>query len=412
MDVNLWEACATLGIRVEECAYSTVRKAFLRMALRYHPDKIPMQASSNEKNEARNIFEKAVHAYHSILSSFDVEGTVGVKHTRGSDDRNPRETRRKGEEGEEGEEFEYYTPMGFMSTSSEEPRVIQLVDLVMNYSDIKYGTMKRVRVQSIETCPSCEGTGIGDAAARARTCPICDGDRVVTASMGPRLFRKNRCDGCDGKGKIRAKATIDTCCLKCRGRGTITKLKEIELHIKACTPNFKSYFVDVGMRHTYLVIIRYYLPDPTVFINFSTGDITKFIKINLEEALLGFDKKTICLPDGKKFVIKTQDDSSSSSVIRDDNDNDNRDHTDHITAVATSTDVIRPKATSTVAYTRPGTIFIFPGEGLGLRREKDNAKESAAGDLKVIVDVEWPVPGSTQLRKIFKYADIIREIFS
>jgi molecular chaperone DnaJ len=92
------------------------------------------------------------------------------------------------------------------------------------WTAIRGGTT-RLQIQRQETCPTCKGKG---STGGAHTCPECNGSGQVT-QMGGRMKFNVTCPTCGGTGKIQ------TPCPTCHGEGTVTRTEQIEFRIKPGT---------------------------------------------------------------------------------------------------------------------------------------------------------------------------------
>jgi molecular chaperone DnaJ len=92
------------------------------------------------------------------------------------------------------------------------------------WTAIRGGTM-RIPIERQETCPTCKGHA---SAGGPRTCPECHGSGQVNQMHGQMKFNV-QCKMCGGSGKI------ESACPTCRGEGTIHKTEQVEFRIKAGT---------------------------------------------------------------------------------------------------------------------------------------------------------------------------------
>ena len=92
------------------------------------------------------------------------------------------------------------------------------------WTAIRGGTM-RIPIERQETCPTCKGRA---SAGGPRTCPECSGTGQVTQMHGQMKFNV-QCKMCGGSGKI------ESACPTCHGEGTVRKQEQVEFRIKAGT---------------------------------------------------------------------------------------------------------------------------------------------------------------------------------
>ena len=92
------------------------------------------------------------------------------------------------------------------------------------WTAIRGGTT-RIEIQRQEQCSTCKGQG---TVGSSHTCPECNGSGQITQMNGRMKFNV-QCPRCGGSGKIQQP------CPTCHGEGTITKRDSLEFRIKAGT---------------------------------------------------------------------------------------------------------------------------------------------------------------------------------
>ena len=92
------------------------------------------------------------------------------------------------------------------------------------WTAIRGGTM-RIPVERQEVCPTCKGKA---SSGGPRTCPECGGTGQVTQMHGQMKFNV-QCKMCGGTGKV------ENACPTCHGDGTVRKTENVEFRIKAGT---------------------------------------------------------------------------------------------------------------------------------------------------------------------------------
>jgi molecular chaperone DnaJ len=92
------------------------------------------------------------------------------------------------------------------------------------WTAIRGGAM-RIPIERQETCPTCKGKA---SAGGPRPCPECHGSGQVTQMHGQMKFNV-QCKMCGGTGKI------ESACPTCHGEGTISKTEQVEFRIKPGT---------------------------------------------------------------------------------------------------------------------------------------------------------------------------------
>lgn len=218
-----------------------IKKAYRKMAIKYHPDKNPGDKAAEEK------FKEAAEAYD-VLSDADKRArydqfghSMGPQGFGGGG----------GSHGFAGggftmeDIFEHFGDIfggreafgGFAGAASgRRPRkhVNKGTDLritvKVTLKDILNGVDKKLKIPKLVADPHCKGTGAKDGTA-FHTCPRCNGAGYVTTVqntfMGP-MQSQSVCPECNGEGKV-----ISEQCPYCHGQGVEKKDEIISFHIPA-----------------------------------------------------------------------------------------------------------------------------------------------------------------------------------
>ncbi len=235
----------TLGIK-KGATEDEIKSAFHKMAMKYHPDRNPGDASAEEK------FKEVNEAY-SVLSDpdkkakYDRFGFAGVDPSYGA-----------GEGGfsggfggsgfrgfsssdfgfdDLGDIFNMFTGGGSSySTTRNGPRRGADIQkrMTISFEEAAFGVKKTIKITKDCECEACKGTGAKDGTAK-HTCPQCNGTGTATTVQNTILGTMRRtgtCPTCNGKGYV-----IDTKCSKCYGSGTINKSVNINVDIPAGVDN-------------------------------------------------------------------------------------------------------------------------------------------------------------------------------
>ena len=200
-----------------------IKKAFRKLAKKYHPDMNPNDKTAEAK------FKEINEAY-SVLSDpekkqrYDAYGHAGVDPSFGNSDG-----------GFGGMDFDVSDIFGsFFGGSSRRRGPMRGDDIgyriMLSFEEAAFGCKKEVTFQRIEQCSSCKGHGTANAAP-APVCPTCNGSGQVKVQQRTPfgIMQSSRtCDACKGSGKL-----IKTPCKTCNGSGLEKKKKNIEISIPA-----------------------------------------------------------------------------------------------------------------------------------------------------------------------------------
>ncbi len=203
----------------KSAADAEIKRAYRALAVNYHPDKNPGDATAEDK------FKEAAEAY-SVLSdaqkraSYDRFGHQGV----GAGVVDPGFSNIE-------DIFEVFGFGDMFGQRQGRRSTVQRgsdlrFDLEITLEEAATGKDEKLRIPRLETCEECKGSG-AEKGSTAETCVTCAGAGQTRYSQG--FFSVMRtCANCGGAGKI-----IKSPCKKCRGAGRVEKEKTIEIKIPA-----------------------------------------------------------------------------------------------------------------------------------------------------------------------------------
>lgn len=108
------------------------------------------------------------------------------------------------------------------------------VQLDISFMEACKGVSHDITVNRVEDCPDCKGTG-AKAGTTAKTCPDCKGTgriNVQQRTMFGSMMSQRPCTKCGGKGKI-----IENPCPKCSGSGKVNMRKTVSVKVPAGIDN-------------------------------------------------------------------------------------------------------------------------------------------------------------------------------
>lgn len=207
---------------------SDIKKAFRKMAHKYHPDK-------NGGDEAK--FKQASEAY-AVLSDekkraeYDTYGTTFGNGAGAGQGFGGFDFSNFAQQG--GVEFDLGDIFGDMFGGQRGARTKRgndiSIDIEVPFKDSIFGIERKILVTKNSTCDACSGTG-GKPGTSMTTCSVCNGNGQVhetKKSILGTVSVARTCDNCLGKGEMPKEK-----CKKCTGQGVSRKQSEISLNIPA-----------------------------------------------------------------------------------------------------------------------------------------------------------------------------------
>ena len=221
-----------LGVKKDASA-DEIKKAYRKMAMKYHPDRNPGDKEAEEK------FKEVGEAYE-VLSDADKKARYDQYGFAGVDPNFGAGAGGYGGAGFGG--FDGFSDLGDIfgdffgggrsrGAQQNAPRRGENVmsRLELTFEEAAFGCEKEVATPRIENCPNCNGTGSADGVIE--TCSQCRGTgqvRTVQNFMGMQMQSTATCPSCNGRGKI-----IKTPCNTCKGKGKVRRTNRVNVKIPA-----------------------------------------------------------------------------------------------------------------------------------------------------------------------------------
>lgn len=212
-----------LGV-AKGAAKDEIKKAYRRMARKYHPDvsqEPDAEAKFKEINEAyevlsddqkRSVYDRFGHAglgggvggfggfdFGGFRDPFDIfEEVFGSFGGFGG------RTRQRGRSPRRGADLRY--------------------EMTLEFEEAVFGVEREIEVPRQETCPVCKGDGVEPGTSPIR-CPDCNGTGEIRRQTGF-FISIGTCPRCQGRGEI-----ITSPCKECNGRGRVAKTRRLSVKV-------------------------------------------------------------------------------------------------------------------------------------------------------------------------------------
>ena len=211
-----------------------IKRAYKKMARKYHPDLNP------DNKEAEEKFKEVNEAYEVLSDSdkkarYDQFGFAGVDPNYGAGAGGGAYGAGGFDFGDLGDIFGSFFGGGFGSAQRRNPNAPQRgesirLSVTISFEEAAFGCEKEVSVDRYETCAVCHGSGCADGTS-PEVCPDCHGSGYVTVQQRTPfgvMQSSQPCSRCGGKGKI-----IKSPCSKCHGSGKTSSTKRVEVKVPA-----------------------------------------------------------------------------------------------------------------------------------------------------------------------------------
>ena len=212
-----------------------IKKAYKKMAIKYHPDRNPGDKNAEEK------FKEAAEAYDVLrdpqkrqrYDQFGPEGVNGAGGFGGGQSMNMEDI------------FSMFGDIfggrggfggfsGFGGGGGQSQRRFRGSDLrvkvKLSLKEIAEGTTKKFKLKKYVPCSHCHGSG-AEGSGGMETCPTCKGSGTVIRtqqSIFGMMQTQSVCPQCNGEGKI-----IKDKCRECNGEGVVYGEEVVEVKIPA-----------------------------------------------------------------------------------------------------------------------------------------------------------------------------------
>jgi molecular chaperone DnaJ len=200
-----------------------IKKAYRRLAMKFHPDRNPGDKSTEEKfKEAKEAYEVLCDA--DKRAAYDRYGHAGVDASMGA---GAAAGAGFGGFAEAfGDIFGDIFGQGRTSRSSVYRGADLRYNLDVTLEQAAQGTETKIRIPTWEGCDTCGGSG-AKPGTKPTPCPTCQGHGQVRMQQGFFSIQQT-CPKCHGQGKVIAEP-----CPTCQGVGRLKKQKTLSVKIPA-----------------------------------------------------------------------------------------------------------------------------------------------------------------------------------
>ena len=213
-----------------DCSGAELKKAYRKLALKYHPDRNPDDKEAEEKfkivNEAYQVLSD--DEKRAIYDRYGKEGLKGQGMGGGFGGANMDDI------------MDIFNSMfgggggfggfgsGFGRTQRDPSQKYALdfeIELPLAFNEAVFGCEKKIDITYKTPCKACGGTGAKDG--KMETCDYCGGQGQVLMRQGPMQFAQT-CPKCHGEGR-----KIVQKCPSCQGKGYHEESETVTINIPA-----------------------------------------------------------------------------------------------------------------------------------------------------------------------------------
>jgi len=209
-----------------DCSGAELKKAYRKLALKYHPDRNPDDKDAEEKfkliNEAYQVLsDDEKRSIYDRYGKAGLEGNMGGGFGSGNMD----------------DIMDIFNSMfggmgggfGGFSHRQRDPNQKYALDFEIEYqlefNEAVFGCEKTLDIRYKTYCKDCQGTGAKDG--KLTTCDYCGGQGQVVMRQGFMTFAQE-CPKCHGQGK-----KIESKCPTCHGKGYEIKEDSVTIKVPA-----------------------------------------------------------------------------------------------------------------------------------------------------------------------------------
>jgi molecular chaperone DnaJ len=292
-----------------------IKKAYKKLALKYHPDRAPEDKKQEYEEKFKEINEAvSVLGNDKKRQQYDQFGSSAFQGggQQGFDFSDIMSQFRSGSFGDFEDIFEQLFGGGRRSSRARRGSDL-LYEISVSLEDVAEGTEKEIKLNKLENCSECSGRG----AKKFEDCHHCEGSgyikKIQRTAFG--IFQQNGpCPYCHAKGELPKDS-----CSKCGGEGVERKKKEISVAIPAGVesgmrlrvPNEGEIGTNGGSAGDLYVEVQ--VEEHEIFVR-KGSDVHITVPISFSQAVLG-DEIEVPTISGKA-TLKIPESTQSETILR------------------------------------------------------------------------------------------------
>lgn len=269
-----------------------IKKAFRKLAMKYHPDRGGDEKKFKEINEAYQVLSN-----DQKRAQYDQFGTAEAGAAGGAAGGNPFEGFGGfGSAGFDAADFDFGDIFSEFFGARQRTQTKRgndiAVDLQIPFEEAVFGTTRTLTLNQTLTCKTCKGTG-GKEGTKMKSCATCNGQgkiRDARKSFFGTFTAIRECEVCAGAGNVPEEK-----CKTCKGMGVTRGQQRVEFNIPAGIRNGevirlsgKGEAVRGGMSGD--LYIRVHVEPHKTFTR-DGANLRMGMELKLTDALLGTEKK-------------------------------------------------------------------------------------------------------------------------
>jgi len=360
-----------LGVS-KNASQSEIKNAYYKLAKQYHPDK-------NKDPDAGKKFQAVSEAYE-ILSDegkrkqYDTFGATseqmgmggaGAGGPQGFSQQwqyqstiDPEELFRKifGEGGFGRTGFDNFAESNFGFGEAQE------VVVRISFQQAARGVNKDIHVNVVDTCPKCNGSRC-ELGTQASKCTFCDGTGFESVTRGPFIMRST-CRYCEG-----TRMFIKNKCIECEGKGSTVQRKKITVPVPAGIEDGQTIRMPLGRKELFVT----FRVEKSDYFRRDGSDVHTDANISISQAVLGgtiriqglYEDQTIQIMPGTSSHTRIRLSGKGMKKV------DGYGHGDHYVNIKVEVPKYLSKEQKALMQAYAELETDTPGQILGVTRKKD-----------------------------------------